>query len=506
MFSPRTNAYIIFLALLCICVSFILITVYSPSEKIERAHVLTDPKTSVHTVVLTEYGFEPEQLVIKVGDKVIFNSELQTPYWPASNLHPSHTIYPEFDSLDAIFPPSNWEFIFDRVGEWKYHDHLSADKRGLIVVLNGAVAMKSVSSNSECIDLDVQKRIVCWDKNIEHILETEGVPKAFAYFLTAYKSDPQVATVCHGWTHQFGEVDYESYRLGEEVDIPEQSDLCSYGYFHGFLLSLITQTQSVEGAVEFCDYVRREKSDKLANIESNCKHGIGHGITSILQEKPENYGKYQSVVDSGVIVCEQVYQNKSDREICYDGLFHELHLSILNSEYGFSQSEYMAKNDLFYYCYNQKSQYLSACFFDFVNLWPYFFDTKVAAAQYVSQMLVDAEFSAKRMLNTFGRSFIESDIKDGAYLESLAGCRALGTKHLEACIQGLAFGFVEHGALDAMHIEGLAFCGDTSLTEEESGICYERLISLLDQEYSSKQMEEVCDQAPEQYAYNFCNY
>ncbi len=95
-------------------------------------------KTFVATaqVIMTPTGFEPETLTVKKNTKVIFKNQDSRDRWPASNLHPTHGIYPEFDPLQGVPSGQDWEFIFDKAGKWKYHDHLFPTLRGLIVVEN----------------------------------------------------------------------------------------------------------------------------------------------------------------------------------------------------------------------------------------------------------------------------------------------------------------------------------------------------------------------------------
>lgn len=87
-----------------------------------------------HVVVLTKDGFQPDKLTIKVGETVAFTTTTANLFWPASNLHPSHLIYPEFDPEEPVQPDSAWSFTFTKTGEWKFHDHLSPYFTGVITV------------------------------------------------------------------------------------------------------------------------------------------------------------------------------------------------------------------------------------------------------------------------------------------------------------------------------------------------------------------------------------
>ncbi|MBI4153453.1 hypothetical protein HY503_00425, partial [Candidatus Woesebacteria bacterium] len=50
-----------------------------------------------YRVEIRENGFEPPALEISVGDSLTFENKDLGPHWPASNIHPTHQIYPEFD-------------------------------------------------------------------------------------------------------------------------------------------------------------------------------------------------------------------------------------------------------------------------------------------------------------------------------------------------------------------------------------------------------------------------
>jgi plastocyanin len=85
-------------------------------------------------IIRTPSGYEPKEVTIKKGDIVLWKNESTEYHWPASDLHPTHAVYPEFDPLMPIAPGEEWKFKFDEVGEWKYHDHIRANKVGTIIV------------------------------------------------------------------------------------------------------------------------------------------------------------------------------------------------------------------------------------------------------------------------------------------------------------------------------------------------------------------------------------
>ena len=85
-------------------------------------------------VQVTDKGFEPESVEVGSGDTVVFENVDQNAHWPASDDHPMHTRYPEFDPRKPLEPNAEWSFAFDKPGEWKYHDYQNSHLRGEILV------------------------------------------------------------------------------------------------------------------------------------------------------------------------------------------------------------------------------------------------------------------------------------------------------------------------------------------------------------------------------------
>lgn len=86
------------------------------------------------TIVITAKGYDPLKSIIKKGTRVIFRNQDSRLHWPASNIHPTHLIYPEFDPGKPVKQEESWEFTFNKVGKWYFHDHLYPNLTGSITV------------------------------------------------------------------------------------------------------------------------------------------------------------------------------------------------------------------------------------------------------------------------------------------------------------------------------------------------------------------------------------
>ena len=82
----------------------------------------------------TDSGFSPRTITINKGQSVRFVNNSDRLMWVASDFHPTHNIYPEFDADKGVPSGSFYEFKFEKLGTWNYHDHLNASKIGTVIV------------------------------------------------------------------------------------------------------------------------------------------------------------------------------------------------------------------------------------------------------------------------------------------------------------------------------------------------------------------------------------
>lgn len=85
-------------------------------------------------ITRTAEGYEPRAVTINEGEAVSFTNESEEYHWPASDIHPTHGLYSEFDPRAPVAPGDTWTFIFDEPGEWDFHDHLRANETGTVTV------------------------------------------------------------------------------------------------------------------------------------------------------------------------------------------------------------------------------------------------------------------------------------------------------------------------------------------------------------------------------------
>ena len=281
MFKKKS---VVFLLILFLVIGFFL---YSSKSRLSNT-----------TVYLTETGFTPKVLYLKKGGTVRFESKLNKLFWPASDLHPSHLVYPEFDSKGPVEPGVSWTFVFEKNGKWDYHDHLNPNWRGNIIVgdifgqqiftfINDPVSRilvkllgkeKYIKNTLETCPKGeaFEKSRLCWEGAISKIDKHFGIDATFEFLEKAIKNDTNLAGTCHYYAEYIGFLAYERLYNGEDPKVYEKAEMCGNGFYHAFLQEWVSHTKDLDSANNYCNSL---SGGKHKYAKDNCTLGIGLGLT-----------------------------------------------------------------------------------------------------------------------------------------------------------------------------------------------------------------------------------
>ena len=99
------------------------------------------PTANITTISYTATGYTPATVTIKKGDTITFVNNSTKEMWPASAVHPSHSVYPEQKNCFAgvfkdcrVAVGGSFSMKFNVVGAWGFHDHVSPNLFGKITV------------------------------------------------------------------------------------------------------------------------------------------------------------------------------------------------------------------------------------------------------------------------------------------------------------------------------------------------------------------------------------
>lgn len=290
-----------------------------------------------HLIIFKAGEAIPAEINIDLGEEVTFQNTGSEDIWPASDFHPTHTIYSQFDPQQPVKPGKSWKFKFERVGNFKFHDHLAPHVGGVINVKGTSTSKTATNSakgnfsfpkfsiklkdpvktsflriyyyfnpeklQSELVQID-SVELAKDEEKLKYWLSILGaeqfMDKLVADSENGYRID------CHQEAHQVGRTAFELF--GSSV-FKKINYSCHSGYIHGAMEAFIkkTGTSNLTRKIEsLC------KNYKTSFSKFECLHGIGHGLTAFVSYD----------IPKALNLCYQL-SNEYARRSCFGGVFME---------------------------------------------------------------------------------------------------------------------------------------------------------------------------------------
>ena len=305
---------------------------------------------AARTVVFGSEGFEPLRLEVDAGEEVRFSNESEGAMWPASNIHPTHQIYPEFDAGGPIEPGESWGFTFDRPGFWRYHNHLGPERSGLVVVRGESGDRQPLALGSEGLEF----RAAPEQLSLAQYVDLYDSEEALTRFLREYGPAQAVLALeegaaytnadCHQRAHDAGRAAYDLFGAAAFY---LSSHECQAGTYHGATEALFRDRGTAnlqEDVSALCSYA------SVQFYYLQCLHGVGHGLMA--------WTSYE--LPDALALCEEL-ETPRDHRACYSGVFMENVIGGLSGLMG-HVTEYLSE-DPHYPCSAIQEKYVQMCYF-----------------------------------------------------------------------------------------------------------------------------------------------
>lgn len=426
--------------------------------------------------------FVPKRAEAKVGQSVGFVNAFGSDFWSASNIHPTHEVYPGFDAEKPIPPGDTWVFTFDQEGFWRYHNHLSPSNGGLVVVSGDGLERDKAPPlpiGSADVNFSVLGAVSPEDginlfrddALLERFVEEYG-PAETVRLLSEYEHLLNVD--CHQRAHDMGRV---AYKLFGALAFSLSGHECHSGGYHGATEALFRErgTANLQGDLEvICD------ESPNGFFRHQCVHGIGHGLMA--------WTNYEML--DALELCDAVETGRDQRS-CYSGVFMENVVGGLSGSMGHF-SGYLS-DDPHFPCNILGEEYVASCYFyqtsRMVQLFNGDFEQLAAAC-------AEAPQSAHReCFESMGRDV--GGVTRGNPARAIEFCSFVDKPDYRTyCLEGaVQDSFWDEGGAD----NALAFC-QMLYEEAEKTACYRKIVTRAHDIYTAQaDLETFCARVEEGY-------
>ena len=382
-----------------------------------------DPLPNSWVVEFTDDGFVPKRLEIEVGQQVQFVNSSESSLWPASNIHPTHQVMPEFDAGSPVGAEGVWAFTFDKPGFWRYHNHMVPEHSGLIVATGGDAGQPVESLSLDVGDLKFKDPPDLTPKALTDLFTNDVLLRQYirdygpanTVKLVAEAGDV-VGQLCHERAHVTGRTAYELFGAAA---FALASHECEAGAYHGATEAMFKErgTVNLESDVQvICG------SSNVFFFRLNCIHGVGHGLMAWT-----SYELYDSLD-----LCDRLETDR-DQRACYSGVFMENVVGGLSGTMGHF-TDYLSDEDPHYPCNALTDRYVAPCYLyhstRLLLLFEYNYDR-------VAEECVNApDIGRYDCFESFGRDLAASSLGEPA--KGLEQCHntVADATHRVWCIQG----------------------------------------------------------------------
>jgi len=486
-------------------------------------------KDADYTVVLTNDGFKPSHLTVPLGARVVFTTTRGRYFWPASNDHPSHTLYAEFDPKEPISPDSSWSFQFEQPGVWKFHDHVSPsytgditvgpvakeeqrnEKKGTVVSLTKSLWSKLHTllgqyikplnyASCRSVKLDRGERIQCWERVVVAITQRKGLIAALNFVAREKNRNVAFASDCHVYVHRIGEEYYWYFFNNRQIEVSDKFNICDQGFFHGFMQEFASHGTNIIQAKRYCDLLMSqmgESNERLHMLRQQCYHGVGHGAAFLYAAS--YWGNTDEIIRRSISDCRSLIDG--DPHLCISGVFGGM-AAMYWGLHGFTLDMDISKP--WQLCEHQPMPERVDCYDQLV---PVVFSRMGLDLKTVGNLIEQIpEMAIRRVamehLGSMPSYTLVPETED--YNSIILACRMFLQPLNTDCLHGFAGALVRIGPISEAQNRSTRFCQSDSMSESERAVCYDAVRNQIATHYSEKEASRYCQHITATFQHALC--
>lgn len=364
----------------------------------------------------------------------------------------------------------------------------------LLLMLSNIVSRHDAppSLNIVCGEGTVLEKHTCWETNLKKIVDDYGAPAALDQLRNLFDDgDKGPSSYCHTLAHVVGTETYKQFALKGTFTYSSEMSNCSYGFYHGFIESMLAQMGDYSAVKNFCTNI--VSGEDPGRLRAECFHGIGHGVVD--RHVPEDWKYPKQILSRSFKVCTAMpdVENVDTVRNCVDGVYSGIRVVYFFGEYKVS----LAPEHILDLCKDGPKEYLDICY------------------NYMSTMFLKAatnDFAKGLRLATTYTDAAYQSVAVGAVAASWATanmfvepqktwstCRLLPTGLRPSCIAGYARGLVQNSKPGNEYVPSLRFCSQEGVDAIEAESCFTATQGELQRKYSRADLNIFCKEyAPSQ--------
>lgn len=336
-------------------------------------------------------------------------------------------------------------------------------------------------------------KIDCWGKQLDKTLEKKGLPQTFDLMASLYMNEPQFASECHNFAHQIGYFAYQKFTKGQGFDLNSKTSYCGYGFYHGFMEKMFQNSGNIKEAQDFCKYVGEKLAGETTDGEGACYHGIGHGTVD--GGNSYIWGDPNKMIKSGIELCEKValgdHSQYGKLYRCVTGAYNAIEILSHIPKYKLQEFE----KDPFSLCPSQKDEYKEACYTNMIPAILINTNNDLLKSEKFIENIKESGYEIRKPVTSglFVEFYRMNLNKPNQNIEEgIRVCQSIKNPLRLSCFYGLSEGFMKYGEPQKAYINGLNFCHNNLLKDDEKDTCYNSILSRLRVWYSVDKSKEIC--------------
>ena len=442
------------------------------------------PLPGTQIIEFTDDGYKPANLKVWAGQQVRFVNRSSMEMWPASNIHPSNQVLPEFDPGRPIESGEEWAFTFHEPGFWRYHDHILPGRGGLITAMGDDTGTTyepfapSVSPNPGFpsppeLASDALEDLLQNDTVMRQYVRDYGPANTISLMAQA---SGLTGSACHPRAHQAGLAAHEFYGASAFMLIGHE---CDSGGYHGVMEAMLRERGTADIELDL-KAVCGEAATSFLKLR--CLHGVGHGLMAWTGHE----------LYDALNLCDFMISDR-ERRACYSGVFMANVIAGVSNTTSHSTA-YLSDENPHYPCDALTERYVSSCYL--------YHSTRMLIMFKYNYELVAQECANTRSsavydcFESYGRDVAAATLGDPARGIEMCHETVGSPAHRVWCVQGsVQARFWDSSGAD----EAIQMCRIAGVAEEKNG-CYWMIIARAQELYPDRTgLEEFCGRLEQAY-------